>query len=222
MENIASKELIQEYLQRENFGCYLMTDETCIICFDDNSQKIKYKTSCGHVYCKQCLYKWLEEHSRCPVCRTELYSDFEMLKYFKKQLVFYMESISNILQALNRTEITEILSKDHVLNFMLDSILANFQNFNINGDTFHDYWDDFGPNTIIKYNDNEYKVESILDSDPENFRFMTFIGDGETEHVWKVNLKTLKKENDETPIMIKVNDQVWYGTAEDILISNLV
>ncbi len=38
----------------------------CNICYE---RKTLWASPCGHVCCKQCWRRWLEEHRRCPVCR---------------------------------------------------------------------------------------------------------------------------------------------------------
>jgi hypothetical protein len=41
--------------------------DTCPICLDD---KISFKkTVCGHLFCKECIHKWLDAHKCCPLCR---------------------------------------------------------------------------------------------------------------------------------------------------------
>ena len=46
---------------------------TCSICLDkvgigDDSSKL----SCDHWYHASCIYKWLEQDDRCPMCRTDV------------------------------------------------------------------------------------------------------------------------------------------------------
>jgi hypothetical protein len=47
----------------------LRSEEECSICYDDNPTVI---LKCKHVYHKECIDKWLQEHSTCPQCRCEL------------------------------------------------------------------------------------------------------------------------------------------------------
>mgnify|MGYP001297564381 CR=1 FL=1 len=43
----------------------------CAICLENKKLNIKLK--CGHVFCKNCIKKWLTEKSNtCPNCRTEI------------------------------------------------------------------------------------------------------------------------------------------------------
>ena len=37
------------------------------------NEKIQRKTKCNHIFCKSCIYQWVESHSStCPICRTKL------------------------------------------------------------------------------------------------------------------------------------------------------
>jgi hypothetical protein len=40
----------------------------CSICYSVLNKE-KTTTKCGHVYCKECITKWLKDHDTCPVCR---------------------------------------------------------------------------------------------------------------------------------------------------------
>jgi E3 ubiquitin-protein ligase RNF115/126 len=43
----------------------------CTICFDDLKEKGTLMP-CGHLFNKECITSWLEQHNQCPVCREEL------------------------------------------------------------------------------------------------------------------------------------------------------
>lgn len=48
-------------------------DECCICCDQFNVERPIKRTSCGHVFHKECLGEWLERwNSTCPVCRLDL------------------------------------------------------------------------------------------------------------------------------------------------------
>lgn len=52
-----------------------LMDLTCPICYDDmneNDEKQATKMPCGHIFGKNCLQKWLENHCTCPLCRKEV------------------------------------------------------------------------------------------------------------------------------------------------------
>lgn len=44
---------------------------SCAICLDklDNIQFVR--TTCNHVYCKDCIDKWFEMSSKCPICKKD-------------------------------------------------------------------------------------------------------------------------------------------------------
>ena len=45
------------------------TEETCIICFEENQEKIVF--DCSHFICLMCYSKLLENNNViCPICRT--------------------------------------------------------------------------------------------------------------------------------------------------------
>jgi len=58
----------------------------CPICFEDlHSQKIAVKLPCEHIFDKDCLLPWLNEHHTCPVCRYELPVDDEDFEKERKE-----------------------------------------------------------------------------------------------------------------------------------------
>lgn len=51
----------------------------CMICLHDFNEKqedddipITRIKTCGHVFCKECIYQWLDDHKKCPVCVRDL------------------------------------------------------------------------------------------------------------------------------------------------------
>lgn len=62
----------------------------CLLRFVDNkasetpSQAIKLP-ECGHTFHCECLTKWLEHTSSCPMCRKDLPTDDPMYEEYKKQ-----------------------------------------------------------------------------------------------------------------------------------------
>ena len=53
-------------------ACYNIIDDdqsrACTICFDDSSEKTFVKTLCNHIFCRDCISKWLTMRNKCPVC----------------------------------------------------------------------------------------------------------------------------------------------------------
>lgn len=59
--------------------CAMDTDITCVICLAEYEKGDETCTGqhCVHRYHTNCLYQWLEQHTRCPVCRDEIVTDAE-------------------------------------------------------------------------------------------------------------------------------------------------
>ena len=190
------KDMIQEFLKQEDFGNYILSDKECVICLSSDRKTQKYKTNCGHIYCKECLFRWLENNNRCPICRSNLYDDYEMVKNFRTKLLFHMDTVLTILDALDRDQFADNhpLNGDHVLNFKLDKVLRKFQTFAIDGSVFHDFLEGFGPKSIINYLDEDYRVTNIFSTNPSAFRFITVDVHGEN-HIWKMNLPSFVKDD---------------------------
>jgi len=47
--------------------------EACPVCLDDNLDPAI--TSCGHIFCKECLYRTFEAYGKCPYCQEKLEQD---------------------------------------------------------------------------------------------------------------------------------------------------
>lgn len=48
----------------------------CAICLDKPENKQFVRTTCNHVYCKDCIDKWFEMNSKCPICKKD-FNDIE-------------------------------------------------------------------------------------------------------------------------------------------------
>ncbi|KAH8055129.1 cAMP binding protein [Aureococcus anophagefferens] len=45
---------------------------SCAVCLEAHAIE-PVVTACGHLYCWQCLYRWLDAgHNRCPVCSARV------------------------------------------------------------------------------------------------------------------------------------------------------
>ena len=65
--------LIRKYLNgRTNFRFGGTDSDECPICLNDVHPRLNNKLGCGHKYCTQCLYKWIQPGDRytCPYCRA--------------------------------------------------------------------------------------------------------------------------------------------------------
>ena len=51
-------------------------DLSCAICLDKPENKLFVRTTCNHVYCKDCIDKWFEMNSKCPICKKD-FNDVE-------------------------------------------------------------------------------------------------------------------------------------------------
>jgi Ring finger domain len=45
--------------------------QDCPICMDE-TDKEWLRLACSHSYHKECIYRWLGEHTTCPVCRYQV------------------------------------------------------------------------------------------------------------------------------------------------------
>ena len=41
--------------------------ENCSICYENT---INVSTKCRHQFCSECLFKWKDKKSSCPICRS--------------------------------------------------------------------------------------------------------------------------------------------------------
>ena len=53
---------------------------SCSVCWKEDKNNIK--TPCNHVYCFDCLYKWVIINPNCPCCRRN-FTEEEILHYYK-------------------------------------------------------------------------------------------------------------------------------------------
>lgn len=52
------------------------TNGECAICLSDQSiGQLATRMPCGHLFCGECLRRWLEKNNSCPVCRYEVETD---------------------------------------------------------------------------------------------------------------------------------------------------
>jgi len=54
---------------------YFSSAVTCPICFELTISNQARITTCKHVFCEECVLKWLEKHNTCPLCRAIIYWD---------------------------------------------------------------------------------------------------------------------------------------------------
>ena len=56
-------------------------EEDCLICYSELENPIMVQC-CQNVFCGKCLFKWLESHKTCPMCRYDL--DVSKFMYINK------------------------------------------------------------------------------------------------------------------------------------------
>ena len=56
--------IIKDYMKKHKYA----TDEVCNICLENKNM---LRTDCYHIYCDECLEKWMVRSNTCPVCRAE-------------------------------------------------------------------------------------------------------------------------------------------------------
>ena len=108
-----------------------MIGGVCSICLDDISSD-GLKLSCGHIYHKECIKKWLMKSSLdCPYCRKSVLLEIESklcLRYLNRLLINYLVNlvaiclISLLLGILNISIVLILLSYTilYLINVVID------------------------------------------------------------------------------------------------------
>lgn len=65
------KARIETQIKDFNERMTLMLKGTCAICYDHLSKPVM-ESNCQNLFCGACIFKWLESHNRCPLCRQEI------------------------------------------------------------------------------------------------------------------------------------------------------
>ena len=57
----------------------------CVICKEiPNPNNAIEVICCGHLFCKNCIEKWLNEKANCPICKKEIKNQKEFIKIIKE------------------------------------------------------------------------------------------------------------------------------------------
>ena len=98
-------------------SCVYKSD-TCPICFDDIGKTNTATTSCGHVFCLQCISKHVAEgNSDCPLCKSTFAEGIEK-KRDNSDIQHILDYQTHLLQQYTRLE-------QFLRYMMLDSIPSN-------------------------------------------------------------------------------------------------
>ena len=77
-------------------------EETCGICLDEIPENNTSVTTCGHLFCYDCIKQVLSVKSECPYCRKKLNkNDIFMISYEKKNKQLFLtllRKINNIVK----------------------------------------------------------------------------------------------------------------------------
>ncbi|KAH7079604.1 hypothetical protein FB567DRAFT_606961, partial [Paraphoma chrysanthemicola] len=87
-----------------------LSEHTCIVCCDSLTSS-GVRTTCGHIYCADCLQKWISgcdnmSHT-CPYCRTELFTPHYRIKD-PEGAENYQEQLMNLRTERSRIQDTVI------------------------------------------------------------------------------------------------------------------
>jgi len=56
-----------------------LEEVVCAICFSEaDAGTDMCRLQCGHVFCRECVSRWLEKHCTCPTCRARALHEFEV------------------------------------------------------------------------------------------------------------------------------------------------
>ena len=53
----------------DNFLTFSGEEINCPICTEKTSDS--YKTTCNHLFCRECIGEWLKDNKKCPICMKE-------------------------------------------------------------------------------------------------------------------------------------------------------
>ena len=44
----------------------------CSICYNDIPINKLVNTSCNHIFCNTCFFRWMYDNKTCPICRHQM------------------------------------------------------------------------------------------------------------------------------------------------------
>jgi len=66
---ISESKYLLSMLQKLSDTTVIDEENTCTICLESNNLSI---TKCGHIYCVECIERWLKTKANCPICKKNL------------------------------------------------------------------------------------------------------------------------------------------------------
>ena len=126
---LKSKERYLLHLREE--AADAVTERICIICKDPIENGIL--TSCGHIYCVECLQFWWGTHRNCPTCKKHLRKqDFHRITYKPSELM--MEEETGLSTSLAKKEkVTDDTQGSSIYAGIRAPILNQIKNIDIDG-----------------------------------------------------------------------------------------
>lgn len=105
---------------------------SCSVCLEEfKDNETISKTSCNHMFHKNCLETWLNTNTKCPFCRNTLKEENNYLinrRNLEDRIDMFINQIQlNNLDNLNIRLLTESFMNDNIIN---NNILDN-QNFDM-------------------------------------------------------------------------------------------
>jgi len=93
------------------------TPFTCPICMNETTEDDKCITECNHVFCKDCIHKWLSRNKfSCPSCRGEINYYMNNLE---KNNILRVNISANRDPVQDNNEITALRNRIHYYHFLL-------------------------------------------------------------------------------------------------------
>ena len=68
-----------------------ISDYKCLICeYIPNPENAYEAICCGIIFCKECLFKWIAQNPKCPICKKELKNNTKYVRSIKdNNKIFY-------------------------------------------------------------------------------------------------------------------------------------
>ena len=107
-----------------------VTERICIICKDQIENGIL--TSCGHIYCVDCLQFWWGTHRNCPTCKKHLRKqDFHNITYKPSELT--MEEETGPSTAPTKESLVDDKKGSGIYSGIREPILNQIKNIDLDG-----------------------------------------------------------------------------------------